>query len=46
MEHALSDEAVADLERVLGWPATDPHGRPIPPAPGEPPAAAAAEQAR
>jgi manganese/zinc/iron transport system permease protein len=44
MEHALSDEAVADLERVLGWPATDPHGRPIPPAPGEPPAGARKER--
>ncbi len=33
MEHALSDAAVADLERQLGYPTVDPHGRPIPPAP-------------
>jgi manganese/zinc/iron transport system permease protein len=32
MEHALSEEAVARLEDLLGRPATDPHGRPIPPA--------------
>ena len=31
MEHALTDEAVAELEEVLGYPETDPHGRPIPP---------------
>jgi manganese/zinc/iron transport system permease protein len=31
MEHALSEEAVARLEEMLGWPASDPHGRPIPP---------------
>jgi manganese/zinc/iron transport system permease protein len=31
MEHALSDEAVAALEKLLGFPETDPHGRPIPP---------------
>ncbi len=30
MEHALSDEAVEDLERLLGHPSVDPHGRPIP----------------
>ena len=33
MEHALTDAAVADLERQLGYPTTDPHGRPIPPPP-------------
>jgi len=31
MEHALTDEAVTALEEVLGYPETDPHGRPIPP---------------
>lgn len=31
MEHALSDEAVELLEEKLGFPTTDPHGRPIPP---------------
>ncbi|HXV77480.1 MAG TPA: iron chelate uptake ABC transporter family permease subunit [Candidatus Polarisedimenticolaceae bacterium] len=31
MEHALTDEAVAKLEQVLGHPTRDPHGRPIPP---------------
>ena len=33
MEHALSDEALADLEERLGYPSVDPHGRPIPPNP-------------
>ncbi len=32
MEHALSDQAVAELDEALGFPASDPHGRPIPPA--------------
>jgi manganese/zinc/iron transport system permease protein len=31
MEHALSDENVAELERMLGHPTLDPHGRSIPP---------------
>jgi DtxR family Mn-dependent transcriptional regulator len=31
MEHALSEQAVCDLERLLGYPAVDPHGRRIPP---------------
>ncbi len=31
MEHALSDEAVEQLEERLGFPAQDPHGKPIPP---------------
>ncbi len=31
MEHALTDEAVASLDELLGFPRTDPHGRPIPP---------------
>ena len=31
MEHALSEEAVAELEERLGFPQEDPHGRPIPP---------------
>ncbi|HVS02991.1 MAG TPA: iron chelate uptake ABC transporter family permease subunit [Thermoanaerobaculia bacterium] len=30
MEHALSDEAVGLIERTLGYPELDPHGRPIP----------------
>lgn len=30
MEHVLSDEAVARLDEVLGFPEQDPHGRPIP----------------
>jgi manganese/zinc/iron transport system permease protein len=30
MEHALSDEAAAELDRLLGHPETDPHGRTIP----------------
>lgn len=30
MEHALSDEAVETIDRLLGYPAVDPHGRPIP----------------
>lgn len=31
MEHALSEQAVADLEELLGFPTEDPHGRLIPP---------------
>jgi manganese/zinc/iron transport system permease protein len=30
MEHALSDETVETIDRLLGYPAADPHGRPIP----------------
>ncbi|MBD3868770.1 MAG: metal ABC transporter permease [Acidobacteria bacterium] len=30
MEHALSDEVVDDLDRRLGYPECDPHGKPIP----------------
>lgn len=30
MEHTLSDEAIAEVERVLGYPTVDPHGQPIP----------------
>ncbi len=30
MEHVLSDEAVAELDALLGHPEVDPHGRPIP----------------
>lgn len=33
MEHAISDDALAELEARLGYPEVDPHGRPIPPAP-------------
>lgn len=32
MEHALTDETALELERVLGNPQVDPHGRAIPPA--------------
>ena len=35
MEHALDDEAVAELEEKLGFPSVDPHGQPIPPKNGE-----------
>lgn len=31
MEHTLSEAAVTDLEKALGYPAVDPHGSPIPP---------------
>jgi len=31
MEHALTDETVAELDALLGHPRQDPHGRPIPP---------------
>lgn len=31
MEHALTDEAVAEIEEALGFPQVDPHGRRIPP---------------
>jgi manganese/zinc/iron transport system permease protein len=30
MEHALTDENVAELDRLLGYPTLDPHGRAIP----------------
>ncbi|HEX5044686.1 MAG TPA: iron chelate uptake ABC transporter family permease subunit [Candidatus Polarisedimenticolaceae bacterium] len=30
MEHALSDQHLEELDRLLGHPASDPHGRPIP----------------
>jgi manganese/zinc/iron transport system permease protein len=30
MEHALSDETVETIDRLLGYPSSDPHGRPIP----------------
>ncbi len=41
MEHALTQQAVEDLDARLGYPARDPHGRPIPrpqpiPSPGAP----------
>lgn len=35
MEHALSEEATAELSRLLGDPVTDPHGRRIPRPAGE-----------
>jgi manganese/zinc/iron transport system permease protein len=31
MEHILSDESVDQIDRLLGHPVVDPHGRPIPP---------------
>lgn len=40
MEHALDATAVAELERLLGNPTHDPHGRPIPGRPGDGTAAA------
>jgi manganese/zinc/iron transport system permease protein len=46
MEHALTDAAVADLERQLGYPTVDPHGRPIPPPPAGRTATAAGGEAR
>lgn len=30
MEHTLSDEALAEIDALLGHPALDPHGQPIP----------------
>lgn len=36
MEHALTEDAVAELETLLGYPEVDPHGRRIPPRPGAP----------
>ncbi|MDN4614240.1 metal-dependent transcriptional regulator [Leifsonia sp. F6_8S_P_1B] len=36
LEHAVSDELVARIDRRLGHPARDPHGDPIPTADGEP----------
>lgn len=30
MEHALSSDAIDQIERLLGYPRHDPHGRPIP----------------
>ena len=36
MEHTLTDEDVLELERTLGNPSVDPHGRPIPPARRDP----------
>lgn len=42
MEHALTEQAVEDLDARLGYPARDPHGRPIPrPKPVPDPGAAA-----
>jgi manganese/zinc/iron transport system permease protein len=32
MEHALSEEALQQIEALLGYPTVDPHGRAIPPA--------------
>ncbi len=35
MEHALSDEVLARMEKFLGYPTVDPHGDPIPSPKGE-----------
>jgi len=37
MEHAISDQALAEIEARLGYPQHDPHGRPIPRASGHAP---------
>lgn len=37
-EHVLSNEVAARMDAALGWPATDPHGEPIPSASGDVPA--------
>jgi DtxR family Mn-dependent transcriptional regulator len=34
-EHVLSDDVAARMDEALGWPATDPHGEPIPSARGD-----------
>ncbi|MGR4008996.1 metal-dependent transcriptional regulator [Leucobacter sp. 1207-22] len=34
LEHAVSDELIDRIDRVLGWPTRDPHGDPIPGADG------------
>ncbi|WP_353055772.1 metal-dependent transcriptional regulator [Leucobacter sp. CX42] len=34
LEHAVSDELIDRVDRVLGWPTRDPHGDPIPSADG------------
>ena len=39
LEHALSDRLVERIDEMLGHPATDPHGDPIPSAAGEVPSA-------
>src|SRR2546429_9162132 len=35
LEHAVSDELIERMAKALGDPQYDPHGAPIPPAPGE-----------
>jgi manganese/zinc/iron transport system permease protein len=30
MEHTLSEEALAEIDEILGYPTLDPHGQPIP----------------
>ena len=37
-EHVLSEDVAARMDEALGWPATDPHGEPIPSAAGDVPA--------
>ena len=44
MEHALDATAVAELERLLGHPTHDPHGRPIPGRAADTPPAAGGPQ--
>jgi DtxR family transcriptional regulator, Mn-dependent transcriptional regulator len=36
-EHVLSEDVAARMDEALGWPATDPHGEPIPSASGDVP---------
>jgi len=35
LEHAVSDRLITRMDEMLGWPASDPHGDPIPTARGE-----------
>jgi DtxR family Mn-dependent transcriptional regulator len=36
-EHVLSEDVAAAMDKALGWPATDPHGEPIPSVGGDVP---------
>ncbi len=45
-EHVLSRDVAARMDEALGWPATDPHGEPIPSAGGDVPALADTPLAR
>lgn len=37
LEHAISDKVLAKIDKLLDHPTADPHGSPIPPAPGKGP---------